>query len=319
MKFRTEIKCPTASRAIDHHSKLVLIGSCFSEHMESKFEYFKFNTFANPFGILFNPKAIEIAVRHCVEKDLYSPNEIRQHGNIWLSLDHHSRYDHRDQNQVLKEINQQIELGHQALKNATHVVVTLGTSWVYKWKESNTVVGNCHKIPQKHFNKELLSLQDILVSLRQMIKLVRGINKNANFIFTVSPVRHLKDGFTENTLSKSLLHTAINELKKETEVNYFPAYEIMMDDLRDYRFYKDDLVHPNEMAIDYIWELFKTSWVSTSSKEVMNEIEDIQKSLAHRPFDRDSEAHQKFLKKLEGKIEQLNQKFPDIEFHKKRK
>ena len=319
MKFRTEIQCPAVSTAIDHHSKLVLLGSCFSEHMEGKFEYFKFNTFANPFGILFNPKAIETAVRHCVNKKSYSEKDIRRHGEIWLSLDHHSHYDHRDQNEVLQKINEQIDLGHQALKNASHVIITLGTSWVYKWKESNDVVGNCHKIPQKFFSKELLSSQEILDSLRQIINLIRSINKNSNFVFTVSPVRHLKDGFTENTISKSLLHTAINELKKETELNYFPAYEIMMDDLRDYRFYKEDLVHPNEMAIDYIWDLFKTSWLSESSKELMNEIEDIQKSLSHRPFDPASEAHRKFVKKLEGKIERLNQQFPDIKFHKKRK
>lgn len=319
MKFRTEITFPASTPAIDHHSKLVLIGSCFSEHMEGKLQYFKFNTFANPFGILFNPKAIETAVRRCAENTGYSKKDLREYNQTWLSLDHHSRFNHSDQDQVLEKINQEIELGHQALKKASHVVITLGTSWVYRWKENNAVVGNCHKIPQKYFSKELLSSQEILESLKQIINLIRGINKGANFIFTVSPVRHLKDGFTENTLSKSLLHAAIDELKKEIEVNYFPAYEIMMDDLRDYRFYKDDLVHPNEMAIDYIWELFKTSWISESSNEVMKEIEDIQKSLAHRPFDEASEAHKKFLKKLDGKIDRLNDKFPDMEFHKKRK
>lgn len=319
MKFRTAIKCHVASKKLDHHSSLVLIGSCFSEHMEEKFQYFKFDTFANPFGILFNPKAIETGVRRCVLKDNYTNKDLLKHGDIWLSLDHHSRFDHRDQRQVLDDINKQIDLGHQALKKASQVIITLGTSWVYKWKEDDKVVGNCHKIPQKNFKKELLSSDEITESLRQITDLIRSINKNTDFIFTVSPVRHLKDGFIENTLSKSLLHKAIYELKKEREVSYFPAYEIMMDDLRDYRFYKTDLVHPNEMAIDYIWELFKETWISESSKEVMDSIEDIQRSLAHRPFDAESDAHQKFIKKTEQKIEQIKQQFPEIEFHKKRK
>jgi len=319
MKFRTEIKCQAVSKKLDHHSSLVLLGSCFSEHMEEKFQYFKFNTFANPFGILFNPKAIETAVRRCVEKSSYSKDELLEHGDIWLSLDHHSRFDHRDQKQVLDNINKQINLGYKAMENASHVIITLGTSWVYKWKEDDKVVGNCHKIPQKKFSKELLSSEEILESLKLISSLIHSINKKASFIFTVSPVRHLKDGFIENTLSKSLLHKAIYELKKEIDVSYFPAYEIMMDDLRDYRFYKTDLVHPNEMAVDYIWELFKETWISESSKEVMNDIEDIQRSLAHRPFDPESDAHKKFIKKTEQKIEQVEQKFPEIEFHKKRK
>jgi hypothetical protein len=319
MKFRTEINCPAVSNQLDHHSSLVLLGSCFSEHMEGKFQYFKFDTFANPFGILFNPKAIETAVRSCVENGCYSKENLLKHGELWLSLNHHSKFDNRDPKQVLDNINKNIAVGHRALREATHVIITLGTSWVYKWKENNSIVGNCHKIPQKSFNKELLSSEEIVGSLRQIAHLIRSINKNASFIFTVSPVRHLKDGFIENTLSKSLLHKAIHEVKKEIDADYFPAYEIMMDDLRDYRFYKKDLVHPNEMAIDYIWELFKESWISESSRQIMIEIDDIQKSLAHRAFDASSEAHIKFLKKTEQKIELLKKKLPEIEFNKKRK
>lgn len=319
MKFRTEIKCPAVSNQLDHHSSLVLLGSCFSEHMEDKFQYFKFDTFANPFGILYNPIAIETAVRSCVQNARYSKENLLEHQEMWLSLNHHSKFDNRDPKQVLDNINKHIELGHRALKEASHVIITLGTSWVYKWNENNLIVGNCHKIPQKSFSKELLSSEEIVGSLRQIAHLIRSINKNASFIFTVSPVRHLKDGFIENTLSKSLLHKAIHEVKKEIDADYFPAYEIMMDDLRDYRFYKKDLVHPNEMAIDYIWELFRESCISESSREIMIEIDDIQKSLAHRAFDASSEAHIKFLKKTEQKIELLKKKLPELEFHKKRK
>jgi hypothetical protein len=287
--------------------------------MEDKFQYFKFGTFANPFGILYNPIAIETAIRSCVQNVCYSKENLLEHQEMWLSLNHHSKFDNRDPKQVLDNINKHIELGHRALREASHVIITLGTSWVYKWNENNLIVGNCHKIPQKYFSKELLSSEEIVDSLRQIAHLIRSINKNASFIFTVSPVRHLKDGFIENTLSKSLLHKAIHEVKKEIDADYFPAYEIIMDDLRDYRFYKKDLVHPNEMAIDYIWELFKESWISESSREIMIEIDDIQKSLAHRAFDPSSEAHIKFLKKTDQKIELLKKKLPELEFHKKRK
>jgi len=317
MKFRTEIKCPEVSRQIDHRSGLVLLGSCFSEHMEDKFQYYKFRTYANPFGILFHPRAIEKAVQHCVTQKYYCAKDLIKHHDTWLSLDHHSQFDQRDHQQVLNDINKQIEFGYQALKNASHVIITLGTSWIYKWKQNDRIVGNCHKIPQKFFSKNLLASKEIITSLKQVISNVQKINKNASFIFTVSPVRHLKDGFTENTLSKSLLHQAIHELTDHKTVSYFPAYEIMMDDLRDYRFYKNDLVHPNDMAVDYIWELFKNSWISKDSRELMDEVEDIQKSRAHKAFDPESEAHKIFLEKLELKIRALQSKHPQIKFPKK--
>lgn len=319
MKFRTEIACAEGADKIDHQSGIVLLGSCFSEHINEKFQYFKFDSFINPFGILFNPVAIETAVQHCVDRSTYSKKDLLEHGDTWLSLDHHSTFDQRNPKQVLADINREIENGHQALLKASHVIITLGTSWAYQWKEDQRIVGNCHKIPQRLFNKKLLSSDEILASLKQIIFLIRSINKQTRFIFTVSPVRHLKDGFIENTLSKSLLHKAIHDIIKEEEISYFPSYEIMMDDLRDYRFYQKDLVHPNDMAVDYIWTLFSESWISKEALHTMNDIEEIQKSLAHRPFDPDSEAHKLFLAKLEKRIQIIEDKFPQINFNKKRK
>ncbi len=317
MKFRTEIKCIPGPVKIDHQSNVVLLGSCFSEHMVEKFNYFKFNTYANPFGILFHPRAIETAIQKCVNQTFYDQNDLLQYGDTWISLDHHSSFDQKDPQLVLQGINNEIETGYQALKKASHVIITLGTSWVYKWKKDGRIVGNCHKIPQKYFTKEILTSREIQISLRQIITYVRSINKKASFIFTISPVRHLKDGFAENTLSKALLHAAIQAIKEDDLAAYFPAFEIMMDDLRDYRFYKSDLVHPNEMAVDYIWELFKNSWISEDSIKTMVQIEDIQKSLSHKPFDPESEAHKKFLRSLELKIEHLQTRYPQINFKKK--
>lgn len=319
MKFRTKIKHVPASHSVDYNSNIVLLGSCFSEHMEGKFNYFQFKTFSNPFGILFNPKAIEKAVIDCVRQKQYGLADLHQYNGTWLSLYHHSSFNQRDPEVALSGINKKLIEGHKALKDASHVVITLGTSWAYQWKKDNSIVGNCHKIPQKEFKKLLLAPEQIEAGLRNLMEEIQGINKEAHFIFTVSPVRHLKDGFTENTLSKSLLHLAIHNLQKDLSVSYFPAYEIMMDDLRDYRFYKSDMVHPNEMAVDYIWELFKKTWMKESTIALMGEVDKIQKALLHKPFDPDSDQHRQFLDNLEQKISSLQQKYPQIEFHKKRK
>ncbi len=317
MKFRTEIKCKPVSQQIDHESKIVLLGSCFSEHMEAKFDHFKFDSFSNPFGILFHPLAIEKAIKDCISEAYYSKSNLLEHNNLWLSLNHHSKFDHTDPEKTLIAINQNIKHGHLALKKASHVIITLGTSWVYKWNEDGQIVGNCHKIPQKRFIKKLLTSEEILSSLKGIIEKVKSINNQVDFIFTLSPVRHLRDGFIENALSKALLLKAIHELKEDSCVHYFPAYEIMMDDLRDYRFYNSDMIHPNETAVGYIWELFVNSWLSDASRKLMLEIDEIQRSLAHRPFDSGSEAHKRFILVLEEKIDQLEIRHPQIKFHKK--
>lgn len=319
MKFRTKIKHAPGKHPIDYNSNVVLLGSCFSEHMEAKFKYFQFETFSNPYGILFNPKAIEKAVIDCVHQKEFDIADLHQHNDTWLSLSHHSNFNQRDPEKVLTAINKKLMEGYKALKTASHVIITLGTSWVYQWKQDDSIVGNCHKIPQKEFYKLLLSSEQINTSLHNIIEQVQGINKEVNFIFTVSPVRHLKDGFAENTLSKALLHQAIHSLEKDLPVSYFPAYEIMMDDLRDYRFYKSDMIHPNEMAVDYIWDIFKDTWMTESTHSLMEEVEQIQRSLAHKPFDKDSDQHQQFLVKLEDKISALGKRHPQIKFHKKRK
>ena len=319
MKFRTELKCRPASQQIDHTSKVVLLGSCFSEHMEEKFDHFKFDSFSNPFGILFHPIAIEKAVQDCIAENYYSQDSLLKHNDSWLSLNHHSKFDHSNPEKTLIAINQHIEEANGALKKASHVIITLGTAWVYTYNENGQIVGNCHKISQKKFTKSLLTPEEILSSLKGIIKNVRSVNKDVKFIFTLSPVRHLKDGFIENSLSKALLLGAIHELLEDSGVFYFPAYEIMMDDLRDYRFYKSDMIHPNETAVDYIWDLFGSSWIKESSRKLMTEIDEIQRSLAHRPFDSNSEGHKKFLVTLDVKIDALQLRHPQIKFHKKRK
>ena len=209
---------------------------------------------------------------------------------------------------------------YKEIHAATHIIITLGTSWVYKEKSSEMIVASCHKVAQKSFEKHLLSAEEVSTSLESIIDYVSTINQECRFIFTISPVRHVKDGFTENQVSKANLISAVYNLVKNShqnaKLNYFPSYEIMMDELRDYRFYNEDLLHPNTTAIDYIWSRFVETNIDVTSISTMNEVESIQKGLQHRSFNPESISHQKFLKNLEEKIENLQKTYPDMNFEK---
>ena len=314
MKFRTEINIQKEKNTINYDSKIVLFGSCFTENLEKHLSYFKFQNISNSHGILFNPKSIERAIRDCVAKKEYTQNDLHYFDDVWMSFNHHTKFSSVYLAKILEQINTNIKNTHRALTNASHVIITLGTSWVYRYKETENLVANCHKIPQRNFEKEIISIDENTAILKQIITNIQQINSSASIIFTVSPVRHIKDGFVENTQSKARLHTAIHNIIDRKTVCYFPSFEIMMDDLRDYRFYKNDLLHPNETAMEYIWEKFKDSWISQDSYSLMKEINSIQKSLMHKPFREDSEKHQIFLKNLNEKISQVSKKYDHIHF-----
>ncbi|MEI6866430.1 GSCFA domain-containing protein [Flavicella sp.] len=302
--FRTQYKTKPQSNQIDYSSNLVLFGSCFSENIDKKFDYFKFKTTSNPYGILFNPAAIEKAISECLEKKIYTEQDLIFYNGLWHSFNHHSDFSGLYKDEVLNNINSTIQKGYNQLKSASHIIITLGTAWVYKLIEENNIVANCHKIPQKRFNKIILSVDEIVKILENIKRLIKKINSQAIFIFTVSPVRHLKDGMIENTQSKSHLLIAIHRVISP-QTFYFPSYEIMLDDLRDYRFYKQDMIHPNQLAMDYIWTLFKNTWISQNSEFLFTEIDAIQKALQHKPFNPDSEQHKLFVSKLKRRIYKL--------------
>jgi lysophospholipase L1-like esterase len=300
---------------IDYDSKVLLLGSCFSEYIGDKFDYFKFQTVQNPFGILFHPIAIETLITNAINEKVFTKKDLFFHNEQWHCFDAHSRFSHPSEDQLLQNLNHQIKSTHQFLKEASHVIITLGTAWAYRFIETDSYVANCHKVPQKKFLKELLSVEEITASLDAIMSLVRSFNPQVAFLFTVSPVRHIKDGFIENTQSKSHLITAIHNLIAPKECNYyFPSYEIMMDELRDYRFYNDDMLHPNSTAINYIWERFQEVWMSEASQTTMNDVDTIQKGIAHRPFNPNSEAHQAFLQQLKTKETLLKSRFLHISF-----
>ncbi len=309
MNFKTNIKLKKERNQIDYTSNLVLIGSCFSENIHNKLDYFKFKTFSNPFGILYNPKAIEKLITNAINCKKYIEKNGFKFNERWHCFDAHSDLSSTSKVDLLNNLNNAITTTYKQLLEASHIIITLGTSWTYRFIETDTIVGNCHKIPQKKFLKELLSVEEIIASLENICILIKELNPTVNIIFTVSPVRHLKDGFIENSQSKAHLLAAIHQIvDKREQTYYFPSYEIMLDDLRDYRFYNNDMLHPNETAIQYIWEQFKEVWVNEKSASIMKEVDAIQKGLAHKPFNLNSDQHQKFLTNLQQKIEDLNSK-----------
>ena len=315
MQFRTEIGISKESHLIDYDSDIILLGSCFSENIGDKLSYQKFNSLVNPYGILFHPVAIEKAITQGINQIQYTKEDLYFYNELWLSFNHHSKFSSINPDKILSDINHGITDFNLRLRSATHLIVTLGTAWVYRFIESDQIVANCHKIPQKKFSKELLSIDDISESLDAMITLIKSINKNISMILTLSPVRHLKDGFIENSLSKAHLLSAIHEvINIKKNIHYFPSYEIMLDDLRDYRFYDEDMLHPNAMAISYIWDKFRNSWMSEKTIKLSNKVESLQKSLAHRPFNPDSEQYQAFLKNMKDQINSLNRQYPNINF-----
>ncbi len=315
MNFRTQILLQKERNQIDYNSKLLMIGSCFSEHIFYKLNYFKFNTTSNPFGILFNPVAIEKLITNAINQKKYTEKDVFLLNERWHCFDAHSDLSSPDKYELLNNLNITIEATSKKLKEASHIIITLGTSWVYRFIETDSIVGNCHKVPQKKFLKELLSVKKVIISLENITTLIKAINPKVTIIFTVSPVRHLKDGFAENSQSKAHLLAAIHQLvDKRNNLLYFPSYEILIDDLRDYRFYNSDMIHPNETAINYIWEQFKNVWISDSTISVMKEIETIQKGLAHKPFNPSSVQHQEFLSALKTKILAIQKKHPLISF-----
>jgi len=309
MNFRTNIQLQKEENQIDYASKLLLIGSCFSENISKKLAYYKFDAVSNPFGILFNPKAIETLILNSLNEKTYSESDIFLLNERWHCFDAHSDLSATDKNELLHNLNLAVKSTNKRLKEATHIIITLGTSFTYRFIETNAIVGNCHKVPQKKFAKELLSVDEITATLKNICHQISAINPKVTVIFTVSPVRHIKDGFVENSLSKAHLISAIHKTLGEVNGKYFPSFEIMIDDLREYRFYNSDMIHPNETAIDYIWEQFNHVWIKENTFSVMKEVETIQKGLAHKPFNPDSREYKAFLENLNQKIVDLKRNF----------
>jgi len=308
--FRTEIKIHPEKNKIGYSSKLILLGSCFSDNIGEKFQFYKFDVLTNPFGVLFNPVSINKIILRSLKGVYFTEEEFIFHHDLWQHLDLHSCLSNVSLDIAVKNANEALKNTKSYLETATHIFITLGSAWTYRYKKTQEIVANCHKIPQIQFKKELLPITEIEKNITAVITEIKKVNPNVKFIFTLSPVRHLKDGFIENNLSKAHLLTAMHaSIAKNNDVHYFPAYEILMDDLRDYRFYKNDFLHPNELAVDYIWNKLKTAFIDEKDYLLMEKVENIQKRLQHKPKNLNSDNYRHFIEKLNADKDLLEKEF----------
>ena len=311
MKLTTPIKLSRQNPPINYSSKVLLLGSCFAQNMGAKLEYYKFQQCTNPFGILFHPVAIEKLITRAVNQTWFTSKDVFLQNEQWHCFLAHSKLSNTSEEDLISALNSALEKLRFSLLEASHVVFTFGTAWVYKHLENDTIVANCHKVPQKEFVKQLLSPDDVSDVLLGIETKLRAINPTCSIINTVSPVRHIKDGLIANSRSKAHLIAGVQEIVSPEKLNYyFPSYEIMMDELRDYRYYKEDLIHPNQTAIAIIWEKFLSSWVASETFEIQKKIAVIQNGLLHIPFNGHSKAHIHFKKDLETKISEIKEQLP---------
>lgn len=315
-QFFTTLKPNPQEASISYNSKIVLLGSCFVENIGEKLHYYKFRTTTNPFGIIFHPEAIHSLIKRIVDQNKFTVGDIFFHNEQWHCFEVHSQLSNIDKNEFLETLNSLLKNTFEQLKNASHIILTYGTAWCYEHLLHKKIVANCHKVPQKEFKKKLSAITSLEHTIQKTLSIIETLNTNAQVIYTVSPVRHLKDGIVENNRSKSNLIASLhNTIEKNKNASYFPSYELVMDCLREYRFYKSDLIHPNQITIDFIWEHFKSDWLhNTDTQTTLKQVTEIQQGLAHRPFNKNSTVHQKFLESIKNKKEVLKKKCPFIEF-----
>lgn len=317
MEFRKKIDVPKSNLSINYQSKLMLIGSCFAENIGQNLSQNKFNVNINPFGILYNPASIAVVLKRMMDGTPFSESELRENNGLFVSFMHHGSYSKPTKEEALELINQSLQTAIEDLRNADTLLITFGTSYIYSLKDSDTVVANCHKFPAAMFDRERISVQSIVDMWSDTIENLRKINPSLKLLFTVSPIRHWKDGAHNNQLSKAALLLSIDELiNKYDDIYYFPSYEIVMDELRDYRFYAEDMIHPNNTAIEYIWEIFSETYFDEQTKHIMMEWQQIFRAINHRPFNPETEEHKQFLRQTLLKVNELRGKCPYFDLEK---
>ena len=317
MEFRIKTLIPTPKWHIHHADKLMVMGSCFAEHIGKRLHQTKFRCDLNPFGVLYNPLSIAEALRQLIAQYMYTESELIEFPDGgWSTWLHHSRFSQLDRATALSRINDRISCASQTLKETDVLIITWGTSWVYKLASTNMIVGNCHKQPDRFFIRERLTVSQITETYTELLEALWQQRSELKVIFTVSPVRHLKDGLHENQLSKATLLIATEELcnKYPERCYYFPAYEIVIDELRDYRFYAEDMAHPSELAVDYVWDKFCLTYMSEATMEFISRVEKVRAAMQHRLLHPESEAAAKFRASQYECVKQLAAEYPDVDF-----
>ena len=312
--FRTIVTPSKPDFTISHHDSMVSIGSCFSENIGKRFYDYKFNININPFGQQYNPHSIAQAMERLLEPVPFTEDDLVLHNEQYHSLSHHGSFSKNIAAETLKEINERLVHAAEDLKKATVLFLTFGTAHVFKLKETGAIVSNCHKLPGNLFRQELMGPDEIISVLENALGKLREVNPNIKIILTVSPVRYFAFGVYENSVSKSHLFAAIHALQqKHPDFYYFPAYELVMDDLRASRFFADDMLHPNQQAIDYVWESLSNTFFDNQTRNLLQQIEEVLLALNHRPRNPDSEAHRKFVERNLERMEGLKNSY-GIEF-----
>lgn len=308
MQFRTEISVPALTNRLSRSKGILTIGSCFAEAIGQRLQNAKAHVLVNPFGTIFNPLSAHKLIRAAVKKDFaFLKDGLVQRQDCWFHYDFHSSFHHAQPEGLLQNLETQLLAVHNFLQHAEVLLLTWGTAFGYERADSGQLVANCHKLPQKLLNKRLLTLDEITQDTQQTLALLDHHFPNLQVILTVSPVRHLKDTLALNSVSKSLLRVAAHQaLEFHPRTTYFPAYELLLDDLRDYRFYDADLLHPSAAAEDYIWEKFMHAYADTAFLSFTKRWQDVQRDLNHRPFNPSCEAHQKFLKQLLNRLQEIS-------------
>ncbi len=308
MNLQTVVQIHPYNFRISHQDHIMMLGSCFAENLFSYMQDSGFMVDGNPFGILYNPESITFALQRLLRPTPYTENDLFEHQGIFHSFDHHSRFSDVSAKQCLTNINQRLNQSSVFLEETTLFIITFGTAYVYYGKE-NKVVSNCHKMPDKHFIRSRLSVDTITKTWCELIAEIQENKPEAKFLFTVSPIRHWKDGAHENQLNKAILLLATEQICRQLpQCYYFPSYEIMMDELRDYRFYADDMLHPSPMAIQYIRGKFSASFFDKATLEKVKDWQKLNQALQHKPFNPDSEEYKQFQANILSKVQQLKGK-----------
>jgi len=313
--FRTSLSLSLASTPIRHENKLLSIGSCFAENIGRRLADAKFQLLMNPFGIVYNPVSVQDSLSYLIDNKHFTKEDVFSHQERWHSFAHHSRFSDAEQSTCLNSINSAINKGHKHLLESDVLILTFGTAHVFYHKKMERVVNNCHQLSADTFERQLLSVDDITTQLSPVLERIKTLRPNIRILLTVSPVRHIRDGLVESRLSKSILRVAIHELCNTFKyISYFPAYELIMDDLRDYRFYNADMVHPNEVAVEYVWQRFGEVYFDETAKQLIKRIEKLKKAMQHRPFQSESERHRTFLAQHLHQTRELQKTYPFLNF-----
>ena len=316
LSFATPVVWSEGLPLLDQRLPMLLMGSCFASEMGLRLlQRAKFDVDLNPFGVLYNPLSIAEALCDIMDGRHYTADDLFCHEGLWHSWMHHGDFSGAEVEEVLAHINRRLSAAHRRLPQLQRVVLTLGSAYVYRLADSGRVVGNCHKMPERTFRRERLTVEEVTEALSAAIERLLSICPEVKLLLTVSPIRHLRDGLHENQLSKGTLLLAADALCKRFpgQLFYLPIYEVMMDELRDYRYYADDLVHPSSLALEYIWNTLIDKCFTDEAKAILQECEAISKALQHRPLHPESEAYKRFLEQTLLKIERLNRKIPNLD------